>query len=57
MKPNLTQLKNNLIDPGTVEADNDIRIRVTYIPYDYSRANIYKEDLSGFNLPHTEKIL
>jgi hypothetical protein len=48
-------IKNNLKDPGTVEADNDIRIRVTYIPYDYSRANIYKEDLSGFNLPHTEK--
>lgn len=42
-------------DPGTVESDDDIKIRIKYIAYSDSRANIYKEDLSGFELPYSMK--
>lgn len=44
-----------LKDPGTIEKDNKLKLRITYIPQDYSRATIYKEDLSGFEMPNVEK--
>lgn len=55
---NQTQLNSILTvlkDPGTVAADNELKFRITYIPQDLSRATIYKEDISGFELPNTEK--
>lgn len=55
---NQTQLNSILSvlkDPGTIAEDNKLKFRITYIPQDLSRATIYKEDISGFELPNTEK--
>ena len=55
---NQTQLNSILgvlKDPGTIAEDNKLKFRITYIPQDYSRATIYKEDLSGFEMPNVEK--
>jgi hypothetical protein len=51
----LNSILNVLKDPGTVAEDNKLKFRITYIPQDYSRATIYKEDLSGFEMPNVEK--
>jgi hypothetical protein len=60
IKSGITQIQLNSIlnvlkDPGTVAEDNKLKFRITYIPQDYSRATIYKEDLSGFEMPNVEK--
>ena len=36
------------LDPGTVSADNDIRIYIEYIPYSKMEALVYKDDQTGF---------
>lgn len=51
----LNSILSALKDPGRIAEDNNLKFRITYIPQDLSRATIYKEDISGFELPNTEK--